>query len=70
MAGAGCGRGLNWSQMPPLSPQELKSIGLGTAELLRSNNLEELVRSGFEESVRAHEKTQRQAFADAVLGHR
>jgi hypothetical protein len=69
-AGAGCGNKLNWSQMPRLSPLELKLLGLGTAELLRSNELEELVRSGFEVSVRAHEETQRQALTDAVLGHR
>jgi hypothetical protein len=53
--------------MQPLSQEELKSIGLGATELLRSNDLEELARGNFEESVRLHEMEQRRALADALL---
>ena len=67
MSGAGCGASVTWSQMQPLSQEELKSIGLGATELLRTNDLEELARGNFEESVRIHETEQRKALADALL---
>jgi GTP-binding protein EngB required for normal cell division len=67
MSGAGCGAAVTWSQMQPLSQEELKSIGLGATELLRTNDLEELARGNFEESVRLHEMEQRKALADALL---
>jgi 50S ribosome-binding GTPase len=65
ISGKGCGRAVTWSQMQPLSHEELKSTGVGDIELLPTNDLEASARGNFEETVRLHETKLRENFADA-----
>ena len=64
LKGRGCGSTVTWSQMAPLSPDDLRALGF--AETLREDSLETVSKARFQESVRQHEDVQRQALADSL----